>query len=510
MHTRLVRGVLPLAVLLLLMPAVGAVTSYDITVDGDTADLNVTFELYADEPKNFWRVSNQGFPLPERFRVLSVSDSLGPIEDYTFDDGVLRFDTNQGTARTREVVTVHATTESAVTEEYRELDLVRLRLSGFSDRYPDRPDEVTQVQVSTERALHSQSHSLGFDAAMEPNGINLSGEGPVNLHLTVSDQGERYDNMVLFGPGDISTADDLYWVPAAVTGFLPTVNRYPVIVYDAETYEAEVDRWSAGQYRTGGIIFMKRPTLESDHGPGVLLHEVMHGFNEQALRWTRAQRAWFDEGTAKYVEWLVNANRSVPQAEIFGETVRINRTHTYPPRKTPEDLWDYYASGSNAMLEWTLFEQDSIDRTFGYAYGELVIRNHVMEEGAESLQPVYRDLRQLNEDRTEAIEDTATSNEQILSLMDATFRPCDLPSEAQLRACLDEVNEMEPVIPELGDLEGQVDQVPIEPVERPDLDPGGSPILPTNGTVGGDARNLVNTVFAALQRFLQDLLAAFR
>ncbi|MFB6077113.1 MAG: hypothetical protein ABEK12_03215, partial [Candidatus Nanohaloarchaea archaeon] len=163
------------------------------------------------------------------------------------------------------------------------------------------------------------------------------------------------------------------WVPAAVTGFLPQVNSYPVIVYPDEEYDAKVDRWSAGQYRTGGLIFIRRSVLAKDAGPAVVLHEVMHGFNAQALRWSNARRAWFDEGTAKYVEWLINANRSIPQAEIFGDPVRWREgdiRYTLQPRKTPDSLWEYYRSGSDYMRTWTLFESE-VDRTFGYAFAEL-------------------------------------------------------------------------------------------------------------------------------------------
>lgn len=502
------RRLLVLSALLCLLASGGAAaTTYDVAVDGESARLNVTFELYADEPGvNYWRTS---WRVPDGGTVLSVSDSQGEITDYTVEDGTIRFETNRGPTRTREVIDIRVRIDGIVSEEYRELDLVQLQLSGFADSRPDVPDEVTQVRVETERDLLSMSHSFGFAMALDSHAVNLSGTGPVNLHMAVSDAGVAYENFVRFGPGDLSTADDMYWVPAAVTGFLPAVNRYPVVVYPEERYDEAVDAWSAGQYRTGGIIFIQEETLASDQGPAILLHEVMHGFNEQALRWTTARRTWFDEGTASYVEWLVNANRTVPQAEIFGESVRINRSYTFPPRKTPDDLWDYYESGSDAMREWTLFGEDTVDRTFGYAYAELVIRNHVLEHGPGALTDTYRELRDLNTELDGAVTDTAESNDRILDIMDATFRPCDEPTEARLRACIDDVQEMEPVIPPLGDLDRDVAHVPLEPVEQPVVHPGAGSVLENVTGLDRETVDRLAVFLDALQRLVDRIAALF-
>ncbi|MFB6167196.1 MAG: hypothetical protein ABEJ62_02950 [Candidatus Nanohaloarchaea archaeon] len=455
--------------LLLLVPAAGAVTTYDIRLHGDSADINVTVELYPEVQGRDVRLSTTWL-LPENTDVGSVSDSEGPIRDYEVSGNRVRFETLIEEDENREVVEIHGRIEDVRKDEYRGLDRVQLQLSGFRDSRPEVPEEVTQVHVESDRSILAESHSFGFNTSLRNRSVKYAGTGPLNLQMSVSGGGESYDHFQLFGTGNLSTADDLYWLPAAVTGFIPQVNRWPVVVYPDEVYDSKVDRWSAGQYRRGGVIFVRNSTLQSNEGPAVVLHEVMHGFNEQALQWTTATRSWFDEGTASYVEWLVNEKRGVRQAEIFGEEVSWvegNTRYTLPPRKEPGDLWDYYSEGRTYMRGWTLFNT-TVDRTFGYAYSELLIRRYVMENGPASLRDVYSGLLDLNSRYNRTVEDVGESNQAILDVMNASFRPCYSSEREEVFDCLERVHEMEAKIPELGDVEDRTGKVRIRKVKPPE------------------------------------------
>lgn len=462
------------AVLFLLLLSVAgtaaAVTSYDIVLDKESADINVTVELYPENPDRTTQLTSS-WQMPDGTVIMNVTDSDGPLE-YEVDGSQVTFETTITPGEGKEVVEIDGSLDRAVSEEYRGLDLYKFQLSGFRDRKPDVPDEVTQVQLTAERPLLSESHSFGFDTSLGEREVNYSGEGPVNLHLAVSDEGEWYENFVLFGPGNLSTADDLYWVPAAVTGFLPQVNRFPVVVYPDEEYDVEVDEWSAGQYRKGGITFVRKSELEKEGGAGLILHEVMHGFNEEALAWTSATRSWFDEGTASYIQWLVNEERGVRQAEIFGGEVtwREGRSrYTLQPRMEPQDLWDYYSGDRNFMEDWKLTENPE-RKTFGYAYSELLIRDFVRREGPSSLRPVYGRLLEMDRNVEEEVSSISESNDMLLEALETDFRPCYSSSKGEMESCLEQVNDMDSEVPELGELQNRTEKVEIEKVEEPVAD----------------------------------------
>jgi hypothetical protein len=463
------RGAL-LAALLFLLPGLGAgVTTYDIALDGDTATVNATIELYPDNPDRTTRYSTT-WGLPEETTVHAVRDSSGPI-DYERTSSGVSFTTEIAAEQDKDVVEIDATVDGIVAEEHNAVALVTFQLSGFRDSKPAVPEEVTQVQLRSDRDLLAGSHSVGVDAAMATRTANYSGAGPVNVQLTMSNGGKQYDNLVLFGDGDLSVADNLYWVPVAVTGFHPPVNRYPVIVYSDEEYDERIDQWSAGQYRSGGLIFVRESTIDSDQAPAVVLHEVMHGFNDHALNWVRGDRAWVDEGTAKYVEWLINAKRDVPQAEIFGEQVSWrcgDQTRcSYEPRGTPDQLWDFYERDPTFLATWSpLQSPDAETRRFGYALSELVIRDYVRRNGADALQTAYDDFRAVNQDSGEELGGTAAT-QQVQRILGSDLQPCASEDRSVFAACLDAVNTMDAEIPEQRAIDRDVDRVAITPVEQP-------------------------------------------
>lgn len=482
-----------LAVILsLLAGAAASTTSYDLSIEGNSAEMNLTLEILP-ENTDLTEMRPISWRLPEGTEIDSITDSSGSV-DFSRDGSLVTFKTEIPAEQDREVVEIKGEIQDVVKEQYRELDLARLQLSARND--------TTQVQVSTDRMILSEASSFGFDTALGNDSANYSGKGPVNLRLAISDAGTMYENYALFGPGNISVADDLYWVPAAVTGFLPQVNRHPVVVLPDREYNETVDRWSAGQYRTGGLIFIRNTTLQGDRVTGVLLHEVMHAFNAEALAWSEADRAWFDEGTSKYVEWLVNEKGGVKTAEIFGQPVTwrqgISR-YTLPPRKTPEHLWQYYQEGHDFMERWKVTDA-RVDRTFGYAFSELVIRDYVRNKGAAALRPVYSEFLDLNTERKHPVRDVEKSNDRILSIMGTDLQPCKAGSKEVVGDCLDKVNGMEPEIPALGELKGETRTVEITPIQQPEADPVLDGLDPGNVTDIGFWKSLVSQLSRMLQQ----------
>jgi hypothetical protein len=472
--------------LTMLFAGTGAgITTYDIRVDGDTAHVNVTFELYASldadgDPKkiNYWETT---WSTPANAEITNISDSQGDITDYTHQGTQLRFKTNSGPRRTKEVVTVQMTVSDIVENQYRDLNLVRLQLSGFGDRRADVPDEQTQVTVETAQRLLSESHSHGFDHRLERRRATYKGAGPINLHLAVGEPDQEYNNYAVFGDANLSEADDLYWLAPALTGFIPTVNRHPVVVLPDSTYDEKVDGWSAGQYRTGGIIFLRKTTTEKDDMPAIVLHEVIHAFNEPALRWTNGGLGWFDEGTAKYAEYLVKHEKNLRQAEIFGEAVTWTGScedgngrcrYTLDPRGTPDQLWNYYQQDGTTMYTWTPSSASSqTERRFGYAFGELLIRDYIRTRGSDGLHPVYDTLLSMN-----SMPDASArqKTEQVLDELGTDFTPCydaASPSRNRFDDCLDTVNAMDPPVPSSVTINNTTHTITIDRIERPEASP---------------------------------------
>ncbi|XGI83639.1 hypothetical protein ACEU6E_10275 [Halorutilales archaeon Cl-col2-1] len=438
-----------LAVFVLSTGAVDAETAYEVDVDGPTAEVTASFDLYSDDPVNYWTTS---FGVPEGSRVVSVEDTHGDITDYSLEVSTLRVETNKAERRSKETVEVEFTTSDVVRSRYNGVRVVSLSLSGYEDLREDVPDEVTTVAVRSDERILAESHSLGFKSKTEPRRAVYEGEGPVNIYMTVGDGGEEYDHYRLFGDGNLTRADELYSLVPSVTGFEAETGggRHPVVSLPDDVYDEKVNRWSQGQYRTGGLILV-RESVASEDGAPVVLHEVTHAYNEEALRWSRPTVSWFDEGTAQYVEFVATNRIGARQPEIFGETVEweddcedgdgdARCVYKLRPRKQPDDLWEYYSSGSDFMVDWS--PDNPRNRAFGYAFSELAVRNYVRQNGEGSLSGVYDSLLSTRD----RVTDPRKSSRVVLDAMDmgtdTDLRPCYSESYDDFEACLDEVNEM--------------------------------------------------------------------
>ncbi|MDY6766345.1 MAG: hypothetical protein SVW77_03165, partial [Candidatus Nanohaloarchaea archaeon] len=205
--------------------------------------------------------------------------------------------------------------------------------------------------------------------------------------------------------------------------------------------------------------------------------------------------------------------REVPQAEIFGEEVSWRcgeRTRcSYPPRGTPDQLWEFYQGDESFLASWSpLASPDAETRQFGYALSELVVRDYVRRNGPDALHPVYNELQAMNREMDRQLSGRAATR-RLQQVMDTDLRPCSAADRDVFDRCLDAVHSMEPRIPDPVDTGRTVNTVPIQPVEQPSepnrtvRDRLHRSVTPVQEQAATDARRLLQ----ALDRLVTGLVA---
>lgn len=440
-----------------------AITTYNITIGEADALMNITFELYTSSPEervNYWTTS---FSLPARSQVIDIRDSKGAIKNYTIQEEKVILETNKGGLKEKEVVTMLVKVSQMVSNEYSPLKKINLSLSAFGNRRQDVPDEQTFVSVATAEEIHSFSSSLGFISQIKEKGIKFAGSGPLALTLFFGKGGKEYDHYVLFGNGDFSAADDAFGILPAILGFVPEFRRFPVVILSDNEYDKKVNDWSAGEYRSG-VILLRQSAMSASSSLVTILHETSHGFHERALRWQKTRVTWFDEGVAKYVEFLVNKKAGSRQAEIFGEPLRWQeglKIYTLPPRSTPDELWQYYQRGDTFMESWNPANQQT--REFGYAFSELMIRDFIRRNSTEALHEVFQKMLKIKED----VQTDEEYNRILLQFLQSDFKPCYSASKKAFESCLEEINNLNPPIPENVTIKGVSEDIIIPIIQAP-------------------------------------------
>ncbi|MDY6770650.1 MAG: hypothetical protein SV186_01690 [Candidatus Nanohaloarchaea archaeon] len=476
--------VLALSVLLLTTVAAGAV-SYEISVHDDTAYVNVSFELYAPDQANYFTTNWQVGAGATVIRVRDRQGELRRVEEVEQDmTGVydregrrLEISTHSGDARQSATVEVryrYPVNSQAWKEGLRVVDL---QLPGFPDRFEQFDEEQTYVQVNVTEPIIGLAESFGFRSSFTNRTATFQGTGPVNIRVTYSNRDGRYEHFIMFGDANLSHADEVYPLANQVTGRAVDFRKIPVVILSDEQYTRHLDAWSAGRYRRGGLVFIRKNQVDENDFAGLVMHEVMHAFNAKPLNWVQTNSSMFDEGTSKYVEFLVNEKRGHHQAEIFGQEVTwtaqcrdSERTcrYTLDPRGTPEDLWNYYQQGRDFMTAWSPSEEGQIRsglslRTFGYAYAELLIRNYIRKNSPAKLHDVYDDLMAVEEPA-----DTASAYRSTLRRVLGTgLEPCHAPTEESVRQCLENVHSFMPNIPTNVVIDGRTENITFRKVEVP-------------------------------------------
>jgi len=418
--------------------------NYSIELEGDGAVFTTTIGLESATPANSFKLN--GFLLPENSTVISIKDTIGEIEDYTLAGGKITFESNKGAARLKETVELKYSVEG-------------VKGKGFSPLYfaefslPASEGSDVSVEVKGERVISFESNT-GFNGEVRDGVLKMAGQGPAWFACFYSNEGKDYNHYVLFnksGHSDteleehgVREADKLFDIIPLIIGIKPPFEKIPVVALEESEYLAQINSYSEGVYRTGGIIVVNGESFEKD-ASAVILHETTHAFNAQALEWNESGTAWFDEGTAKFVENLIRGMRGERKANLFrGKVSWIEGSYRYTiePRGNFNDLVAYLNEKKGFMEEWNTDTEET--REFGYAFSELYVREYVREKGYEKLQEAYRGMLEINES-TKSREEFSS---RILGLLGKELYPCDKGDEVQIQECVNALNKASFDVPE--------------------------------------------------------------
>ncbi len=424
-----------LALLFFSSLAAGAI-QHEIHADEEKALINTTVQLDCDPdsgncPVNYWTLS---WSKPSGAEVLSIRDSLGEVEDYTVSGDEIQITTNSGRKRTNETVEIKMLMDGEAEEVHAGLYKRTFSLPGFKD------SRTTGFIEAPE--LVSGRVSFGFESSFVDDRLKFRGRGPANIRIKT---GSGYETRYFSFFGDeVDDAEIAYEVPVGTLGIVQSFERFPVAVMDNSTYNRKVNLWSAGEYVSGAIQIRSPETIDEEFLP-VLAHEVVHGLNDRELNWDQTRSSYFDEGTAKYIEFLVKRKlysdgkiESRP-AELFGDEVKYTKKengkryiYTVPSEGDRERLWSYYQNDRDFMKSWNAIDSSPENRGFGYAYSQLVVRNYIANGG--ELSQLYRDISVGRE-----VSDKDEKWEIYSRHLDMT--PCKTEDRERFESCLEDIND---------------------------------------------------------------------
>lgn len=420
------RKILLFLVILSMVASAAAEVQYSIDSDEDRVLMNSTIELECD-----FNCPGLTWTLVDDAKVIGVRDGRGEVE-YEISGDEVKIEGRRSYGSDTRVIEIRSRIDNDAEVIHEGLYKRTLRLSGFEG-------ERTSGTVSSGNLISGRT-GFGFDMSFSSEEMVFQGDGPVNIRMKFGD-GFETDYFSFFGaePSDTEIA---YEVPVGTLGVVQEFRRFPVAVHTDESYDRNVNEWSAGEYVSGAIQIRNQESAGDDFLP-VLSHEVVHGLNDRILNWDHTRSSYFDEGTGKYVEFLVKKKLynegeiEEPPRELFGESVRYDpdssdgKYYRLPPKGDKEQLWSYYENDRDFMKTWSAMNADPDTRKFGYAYSELVIRNYVKEGG--SLRELYQDI---NVDQE---IDSPEVKWQIYSEpLDMT--PCKYNSREKFDQCLKDIN----------------------------------------------------------------------
>lgn len=439
--------------------------THRIDLNEENAYVNTTIVLKSETGENYWQTT---WSVPEDAENLEIMDTGGSIRPVFVDSNTVQFNTSKGEIRNEEVVKLSFTIPGAVENVRENLSFASFQLPGFRG-------EETSIQVEAPQKILGTKETYGFVSSFKNRTANFSGDGATNIKVSWTPKNGSYDKFILFGDANLSRADKAYPLLNLLTGRKTGFRKFAVVITPDSVYNQKYDSWFAGTYESAGLIFIRASEVEKNTFTGLLLHEVMHGFNQRPLKWVRTNSSVFDEGTAKYAEFLVNNNLNVKQPEIFGENVEWEapceeRTktcrYTLNPRGNPDELWRYYERNLSFMERWNpaigkMFSEDLSIRTFGYSYGELIIREYLEESNINTLKPVYQNFKSL-----EVAEGYEEYFRNLRAALDSDLKPCFPNSRSEFENCLNRLNSMDPELPEEVEVEGENYNITFQPVEK--------------------------------------------
>ncbi len=422
---------------------------YRIDIEEENIDKQVNITLTSEEYVNLWKTS---WNIPDNVSNLYLRDTKGEITDYDSYNNHVEFKTNTGELRTEEIVEIGYTVENAVERPSKELEKIELQLTGLAE-------EPTNIEINTPNDILGTYSSHGTEKDLWKNDVHFRGEGPVNTIVTWTSKESEYNNYVNFGKQiDLSKPDELYPIVGEITGQNTSFRKLGVVVMPDTEFDEEFGENRAGVYQPGGIINIRESEVEKETFPSLVIHETVHAYNQEPLKWSQTPASVVDEGTATYVEYLVNQKLGVEQPEMFGEEVewtdkcKNNKEksciYTLPPRGQPNHLWEYYQQEMDFMYDWNpsmhgFFDSDLTKSEFGYSYSQLLVREAVEESQEKSLEFIY--------EKMEGLEVAKTTNEYVKNLeeiFENDLRPCYSDDRGLFEECLEDLNRMELPLPE--------------------------------------------------------------
>lgn len=456
---------------------------HHVDVRGDIANVSSSFPLTSKEGVNQWDVT---LNLPEGVDIRSLHDSQGPIT-YTWTGGRLKFETNEGPRREKERVEVNYTVRDVRSEEYSPVDTVDFSLFGFKN-------ETTKAEIECENIISWYTPFQSTSQRLNSS-LRFKTEGPLPIRIYTSPGGQETEHYHYFIEDSLRRAEKLFPIIPYVTGISSPQDKFPIVFLNGSKYDSLVNKWSAGRYKVGGLIVVRRNLSDSKKVP-TILHETTHGFNARLLKWDETRTSYFDEGMAKFVEFLAKQKMEIPQPQIFGGRTRFKRDgerYYYKSRMEPEDLWDYYSGGDRWMMDWNPWEGESdYSREFGYAYSELMIRKHTQERGLTSLRNVSKELLEIDRRVNRSREKW-----NIFSRILENMRPCHGDDREELERCLKDINSQKFEFPDLD-----INVTTIEGRERTEIN-----ITEPDELVGVSGRD---DIFSKVEEWIYSIVKVIR
>lgn len=437
-------------VMLLIGPVSGE-TFYDITIGNETIQIDTQVQVECEEncPVSAWRFD---WRMPVEGEIKYINDSIGAIEDYEVNDqGIISLESNTGTPSEREVFEMRIVAETNEESLGNGLKTYEFNLPGFEGTETSgiiRNDEVWSGWIAG-----SGTYSIENNEEMRFNTV-----GPTSVRANYG-TGKETDYYVFFGEEEVYKSDLAMELAIGLTGLTPHYEKLPVVLVDSLSYDESFRDWSAGRYEVGTVTL--RSDLPKEEQTAVLAHETVHSLNSDFLSWDETDSVWFDEGVATYAEFLIKEELNVSQGDLFGEdyTFIDDREDgryqvTIPKRGNPDDLWRYYRNEDDFVRSWH-HESSPEVRDFGYAYSELILRNHVVNKG--NVSSIYDDLSPRS-----PVNDVDGKWSLFEELM--VLEPCNYGERDHFDDCLTEINDYDYELI-LGDFESG-DAVEVDKIQR--------------------------------------------
>jgi len=491
--------------LLLLIGFTGAElqeVQYSVDADEDSAEINTSVYMSCDST-----CTGLKWSIPDNSEVLFVKNSRGEME-YEVVDGRVDIPGSRARGRESETINIGTRMEEEADEIYEGLYQRTISIPSFQG--------VETTGFVRNENLISGRIGFGFDYSFSDEEMRFRGKGPTNVRIKFG-EGQESRYFEFFGSKPDNT-ESAYEVPIGVLGFQQRFARFPVAVMTGSNYDSAVNEWSSGEYVGGGIKIREPASIEDSFIP-VLAHEVVHGLNDRRLNWDQTSSSYFDEGVSKYVESLMRkkmynegeSNRK--PAELFGEEkqYRIKRDgqryiSTVPPKGDKEVLWNYYQNDRDLMKTWSAFSSSDPDiRSFGYAYSELIVANHVARDDG-SIRDLYNNLE---------VDRKIESPEEKWSLFSEylDMTPCKYDDRQRFEDCLEDINNHDFPIYSAQPQQGQSGTIQIDQLEVPKRTEPSSNLhsLETGNlsSTGSSMKTFLSGFVSYLGSLLQDLAASF-